>query len=130
VIPLLQKALGIDKVFDLQELNGPEEALKKFQDVSNMRVIACGGDGTIRWVIQGLINMSFSPLPPVGVLPLGTGNDLSRMFGWGAGYNGENLDTFVEQIEQATSKPMDMYLHSLGSSLLPKLESNCRVVGH
>lgn len=31
----------------------------------NLRVIACGGDGTIRWVIQGLINAGFKHLPPV-----------------------------------------------------------------
>lgn len=52
----------------------------------NLRVVACGGDGTIRWVIQTLIDYNFTPLPLIGVLPMGTGNDLSREFGWGISY--------------------------------------------
>src|SRR5689334_7767604 len=38
-------------------------------------VIAAGGDGTVVGVANGLIN---SPIP-LGILPLGTGNDLARV---------------------------------------------------
>jgi diacylglycerol kinase family enzyme len=45
----------------------------------------------------------------VGVIPIGTGNDMSRMFGWGPGYNGEDLQPIVDNILKATMRPMDMY---------------------
>lgn len=44
-----------------------------------------GGDGTVGWVLGCLLELEKQgrlPVPPVGVIPLGTGNDLSRTFGW------------------------------------------------
>lgn len=45
-----------------------------------------GGDGTVGWVLSDVDALhSTKPnahLPPVGIIPLGTGNDLSRSFGW------------------------------------------------
>ncbi|KAH7372405.1 hypothetical protein KP509_17G002200 [Ceratopteris richardii] len=52
----------------------------------NLRVIVAGGDGTVGWVLGSmteLANENRTSIPPVGIIPLGTGNDLARSFGWG-----------------------------------------------
>jgi diacylglycerol kinase (ATP) len=50
----------------------------------NVKVIICGGDGTVMWVISELNKYNIdTELTPLAIIPLGTGNDFSQYLGWG-----------------------------------------------
>ncbi|VDK62649.1 unnamed protein product [Onchocerca ochengi] len=50
------------------------------------RIIVAGGDGTVSLALDAINELQRKL--PVAVLPLGTGNDLSRTLGWGSGHEG------------------------------------------
>ena len=49
------------------------------------------------------------PRPPIGILPLGTGNDLARVFGWGSRYDDRLLDRLASALEAAETKMLDRW---------------------
>jgi hypothetical protein len=40
---------------------------------SRLRILACGGDGTIAWILKVIHQMGLQPQPAVAIMPLGTG---------------------------------------------------------
>lgn len=77
-----QWLLNPRQVFDLTD-GGPGPAIEMFRHVPNIKLLACGGDGTVGWLLSVLDKVTIDPPPAVGVLPLGTGNDLSRYVFYG-----------------------------------------------
>lgn len=62
-----------------------------FRHIRDYKILVCGGDGTIGWVLQCLDNVcqdSECSSPACAIVPLGTGNDLARVLRWGSGYTG------------------------------------------
>jgi diacylglycerol kinase (ATP) len=81
-----KKFLNPNQIFDLSN-GGPEPGLQMMlrSKLKRFLVLACGGDGTVAWVLGILDKINPDTYPPIAVLPLGTGNDLSRSLGWGPG---------------------------------------------
>lgn len=79
--------------------------------------MACGGDGTVGWVLSILDQIGAYPAPAVGVLPLGTGNDLARALGWGGGYKDEPIGKILTSIGDSETTLLDRWQL--------KVERNC-----
>ena len=90
--------------FELYVTRAPMDATRKIQEEAakgeNLRVYACGGDGTFNECVCGAAEKKNVAVCP---LPTGTGNDFCRMFG-------EEKDLFrdLEALLNGTVRPIDL----------------------
>ena len=73
---------GLD--YEIYVTEGPRSVIGYLKDYlpnhkkDTVRVYACGGDGTIHEVVNGLVGFNNVEL---AILPLGTGNDFVKIYG-------------------------------------------------
>ncbi|GAB6028280.1 hypothetical protein CHUAL_002459 [Chamberlinius hualienensis] len=112
LITSFRKLLNPYQVFDLEN-GGPLPGLYVFRQVKRYKILVCGGDGTIGWVLQCLDNVgqdSECQSPACAVVPLGTGNDLARVLRWGSGYTGgEDPINLLKDIIEAEEIKLDRW---------------------
>lgn len=104
-----KQLLNPAQVFDLMN-GGPELGLRLFQKFVTFRILVCGGDGSVGWVLSELDKLHLHKQCQLGVLPLGTGNDLARVLGWGGLCDDDaQLLQILEKLERATTKMLDRW---------------------
>uniref|UniRef100_A0A672PZH3 Diacylglycerol kinase n=1 Tax=Sinocyclocheilus grahami TaxID=75366 RepID=A0A672PZH3_SINGR len=106
-----RKLLNPHQVFELTS-GGPLPGLHTFREVPHFRILVCGGDGTVGWVLGVLESIRHKiacPEPAIGIIPLGTGNDLARVLRWGAGYSGEDPYNILLSVDEAEEVQMDRW---------------------
>ncbi|MGH0166288.1 UNVERIFIED_CONTAM: hypothetical protein FKN15_050649 [Acipenser sinensis] len=85
-------------------------SLRLFQKFATFRILVCGGDGSVGWVLSELDKLGLHKQCQLGVLPLGTGNDLARVLGWGGLCDDDTqLLQILEKLERATTKMLDRW---------------------
>ncbi|CAH9078626.1 unnamed protein product [Cuscuta europaea] len=115
------------QVFELSSTQGPEAGLFLFRKVPHFRILVCGGDGTVGWVLNAIDKQDFVSPPPMAILPAGTGNDLARVLSWGGGLGSVErqggLCPLLRDIEQAAVTVLDRWKLSISDQLGNQLQS-------
>ncbi|EQC41931.1 hypothetical protein SDRG_00784 [Saprolegnia diclina VS20] len=112
VLRQLRKWLNPLQIYDLSVPGGPRPPLLQFRHVTALQILVCGGDGTVGWVlgaIDELVAQGLLRQPPVAILPLGTGNDLARILGWGGGYSDQRISDILSDLENAHTCLLDRW---------------------
>ena len=103
MVPWLRERLQARPEADLRVTRRPGEAERHAAGAAAEgydRVVAVGGDGTVQEVVNGLL--AARDATELGILPLGTGNDLARSLG----LPGEPAEAWKVAIGRAT-RPID-----------------------
>ena len=94
--------------YEVYETTGPrsvipflKEYFKNHRELT--RVYACGGDGTVHEVVNGLVGVHNAEL---AILPIGTGNDFVKIYG----ALNENINEFrdFKQLIDGEARPIDL----------------------
>lgn len=126
----LQDHLGESYVIDLKSCrpgNMPEDTLIQYAADPMVRILACGGDGTCGWIFSSLdkvwlkvlgersrtsrIHLSkYKDHLPLAIMPLGTGNDLSRQFRWGGKFNESMTQkSMIQSVQRGRMTKLDRW---------------------
>ncbi|KAG4065720.1 hypothetical protein HA402_012398 [Bradysia odoriphaga] len=84
VMATFRSVLNPIQIFELST-SGPEDALRLISKIRSVpcQILVAGGDGTVGWILNEVVRKNIKPLPEVSIMPIGTGNDLSRVLNWG-----------------------------------------------
>ncbi|XP_034404365.1 diacylglycerol kinase delta-like isoform X3 [Cyclopterus lumpus] len=122
-----KQLLNPAQVFDLMN-GGPHLGLRLFQKFDTFRILVCGGDGSVGWVLSEIDTLTLHKQCQLGVLPLGTGNDLARVLGWGSACDDDTqLPQILEKLERASTKMLDRWSIMVYETKFPRQHSGSTV---
>lgn len=116
-----EEAEAAGRVLSVVDLSAtpPEDALKAFAaSHSAFRLLVCGGDGSAAWVLEAIKKAKLTGWdgkpywPAMALLPLGTGNDLARVLGWGKGVRFEAIRASLDSLNSARVALLDRWMVS------------------
>lgn len=100
--PAISKKFELE-VFETQRAGHAVELSHQAAENDFDFIVTAGGDGTLNQVVNGVLSSSNKPLPVLGLIPLGSGNDFARMCGLST-----NPQSFIDLAEANQPKPVDV----------------------
>lgn len=88
--------------------DGMEEQIKDAL-ANTETLIAVGGDGTVSSVLSIMVSSDYAKSVKIGLIPLGTGNDLARVLNLYKPYVDKGLLFLVRRLLQAKARPFDIW---------------------
>ena len=76
---------------------------------STEKLVAVGGDGTVSSVLSMMLMSEYADKVQIGLIPLGTGNDLARVLGLYKPFADKGLLYLVRRLLMAKSRPFDIW---------------------
>ena len=100
---------GLD--YEVYETTGPRSVISYLKNYLSknkepVRVYACGGDGTVHEVVNGLVGF---PQAELAILPVGTGNDFVKTYG----VTNENIEEYRSFKPLINGKPVEIDLSKI-----------------
>lgn len=111
ILPLINKLLNDREIIvkkTTKKGDGTEFSKSLLNENCDL-IVACGGDGTINEVVNGIIDkQTKKSLASLCVIPIGTGNDFSRSINFTKQDNTVNYQEIIEAIKLGTTINIDI----------------------
>ena len=91
----------------LMETTAPGDGVERARRAAEAgveRVLVLGGDGAVHEAANGILTARTSPLPALGVLPVGTGNDYAKLTGTG----GLGIEQAASRLHRGKIRKLDV----------------------
>ena len=98
----LRDALGDFEVETTSRVRDAERISREAVRAGIERIVIAGGDGTLSEVVTGLLSAQLGGYAQIGMLPLGTGGDFSRVVG-----GSRNLDEAIAALASGATRKID-----------------------
>eukprot|EP01086_Lenisia_limosa_P012692 TRINITY_DN41201_c0_g1_i1.p1 TRINITY_DN41201_c0_g1~~TRINITY_DN41201_c0_g1_i1.p1 ORF type:complete len:404 (-),score=99.44 TRINITY_DN41201_c0_g1_i1:253-1464(-) len=123
VLKKLPDVLKPCQLYNVME-GGPRMGVLVASSVDDVAIVVAGGDGTVGWVLNTIRDLNIASPPSVAPLPLGTGNDLAQVLGWGKGLSVKKAVQLSLSAHDSQVKPamMDRWIVDIAA---PHEARNC-----
>lgn len=113
VLDAVLAALGKDADVATAPAGGPDELVDTLGRFPEHRPVAVGGDGTLHLLVAALHARGEAATRAVGLVPLGTGNDLARCLGIP-----EDPVAAAEVVRRGQVRPLDLLVDDAGGVVI------------
>lgn len=110
-LPEIMESMGFQENEWHSEFTRSEDITSQIENAlsSTETLIAVGGDGTVSTVFSVLLKSDLVDIVKIGIIPLGTGNDLARVLNLYKPFVNQGLLFLVRSLLVASAQPLDIW---------------------